>query len=168
MRSLRANIAFLFVSIIAVASAAYAHDEKLGEITIDRPWARATAKMAKAGAVYMTLRNQGQTADRLIAISTDISKKASLHRSIVEDGIMKMRPMSAIDLPPGGQLELKPGGYHIMLMGLSRQLVEDDRFTMTLTFERIGAVTVQVMVGSVAAMDASPSGHDASSHGTKK
>jgi hypothetical protein len=71
-----------------------------------------------------------------------------VHETKMEGGVMKMSPVSKVEVPAGGKVEFKPGGYHIMLMELQRDLKEGETITITLTFEKSGNVTVQASVKS--------------------
>jgi copper(I)-binding protein len=141
--------------VLAVATA-YAHDYRAGEIHIDHPWARASIGAAKAGAAYMTLTNEGTEPDRLLAASVEVAEKAELHTTRMEDGVMRMRQVEAIELAPGESVAIEPGGLHIMMIGLKAPLAEGERFPMTLTFEKAGEVEVEV---AVQAMGESTKGH---------
>lgn len=133
---------------------AHAGDYTVGDITASGPWARASAGKAKNGAAYVTqIVNNGNQVDRLVGVSTPAAKKASLHISKMEGGIMKMLPVKAIEVNPGEPAVLKPGGLHVMLMGLKAPLKEGDMFPMTLTFEKAGTVDVKVMVKKAGAME---------------
>jgi len=98
------------------------------------------------GAAYLLLVNDSSTADRLLRAESDVAKAVELHLSEMKNDIMTMRPVEAIDLPAGGQVELKPGGLHIMLIGLARQLEVGDQVTLTLVFEKAGPLVVQAEV----------------------
>jgi copper(I)-binding protein len=93
--------------------------------------------------VYMTIGNNGSAADRLLTIESPVASAAELHASIDSNGVMSMRPLDGIDIPAGGMVMLKPGGFHIMLVGLKHDLRLDDSFAVVLRFERAGAITVQ-------------------------
>lgn len=97
------------------------------------------------GVVYLTLTNKGQTSDRLISVQSDVADHTELHETIMEaDGLMKMRPVEGgIEIPAGGQTALKPGSYHIMLMGLKQDLKVGDHFSVVLTFEQSEPMTVE-------------------------
>ncbi len=124
-----------------------------GELRIEQPWARASATQgAKAGAAYFTLVNLGAEADRLIAVATPRAKMASLHHSVMDQGVMKMLPVTAVEVSPGEPAVLRPGGLHVMLMGLKAPLVEGETFTLTLTFEKAGSVDIEVTIQGPAAM----------------
>ena len=102
-----------FAASLLIAGAALA---QTGRVEVKNAWARATPGKAENGAAYLTIVSP--VADRLTAISTPEAKAAELHNMTTEGGVMKMRPLSAIDLPAGQQVTLKPGGTHIMLVGL--------------------------------------------------
>ncbi|MGF1612163.1 MAG: copper chaperone PCu(A)C [Kiloniellales bacterium] len=123
-----------------------AHEYKLVELHIDHPLARASIGAAKAGAAYLTITNQGAEADRLVAVATPVARSAELHTHLMDDGVMKMRPVVAIEVAPGEPAVLQPGGLHIMLMGLSAPLQEGQSFPLTLTFEKAGTIEVEVEI----------------------
>ncbi|MBV8652331.1 MAG: copper chaperone PCu(A)C, partial [Alphaproteobacteria bacterium] len=85
-------------------------------IEIDHPWARAST--GKTGVAYLTIVNKGTADDRLVSASTPVAEKAEPHTTISDNGVMKMRPVDGIEDNAGGTAELKPGGLHLMLMGL--------------------------------------------------
>lgn len=124
-----------------------------GDITVENAWARASAKMARAGAAFLTIKNGGD-ADKLIGAKADISKKAELHTHIKDGDIMKMRQVESIAVPANGMAMLQPGGDHVMFMGLTKQLNEGDMFPLTLVFEKAGEIKTHVKVGAAGAMGA--------------
>jgi len=97
-------------------------------------------------AVYLVIRNRGREDDRLVGARTDVARAVELHLSVVEDGVMRMRQVDAVSVPPRGELRLQPGGYHLMLIDLARELKEGDRFDLTLDFEKSGVRVVEVVV----------------------
>ena len=127
------------------AALAQAHSFKLGAIDIGHPYARATVAGQPAGGGYLTLQNAGAD-DRLLSASADVAKSVELHSMSMEGDVMKMRQVEAIDLPKGKLVELKPGGLHIMFIGLKAPLKAGDSFPMTLKFEKAGEVTVEMKV----------------------
>ena len=142
---------------------ALAHDAKVGDLVIMEPWARATIGQVKTGAAYLTVINHGTAGDRLLAVSTPVAAKAQFHSNIMDAGVMKMRPVEAIDIAAKGSTALEPGGIHVMLMGVHSPLKEGDAFAMTLTFETAGSVDVEVHVLGIAAMrpaDTDGEGHE--------
>jgi copper(I)-binding protein len=130
---------------------AQAAEVKAGDLVILEAWARATP--VKTGAAYITVRNDGASADRLTGVSSDAAMMAHLHETKNDNGVMQMRPVDGIDLPPHATVTLKPGGYHIMLMGLTAPLKEGDSFPLALTFAKAGTVTVSVIVKPATAKD---------------
>lgn len=98
------------------------------------------------GAMYMTIRNPTGTPDRLIKAQSDVSKVVELHNVAMKDGVMSMYPVEAIEVPANGEAVLKPGSFHVMLIGLTRDLTVGDTMTVTLTFEQAGDVTVQAPI----------------------
>ncbi len=122
------------------------------EITVEEVWSRPAATMGGGetggnGAVFMTLVNRGGEADRLVAAQADVAEVAELHESKMEGDVMKMQPVEGgIAVPAKGQVTLKPGGLHVMLIGLKQDLKEGDRFPLTLEFEKSGPRTVEAEV----------------------
>lgn len=133
--------AFLCLTATASASA-----QTNSPIEIAHVWARATQASAKNGAVYLTLMNHGTSDDRLTGASTPVAAKTQLHITVNENGVMKMRPIADVPIKAGGSAEFKPGGMHIMLLGLKHPLKAGDSFPLTLTFDKAGAVETMVMV----------------------
>lgn len=139
-------IALTLGAILALAPGASA-----SSVMIMKAYARASAvPTAQTGAAYVSLMNHGAD-DKLLSVSTPAARTAELHKSEEVDGVMKMAPVGALDLPMHGTLEMKPGGYHIMLIGLAKPLAKGEEIELTLTFEKAGEVKVKVPVGEVAA-----------------
>lgn len=132
--------------LVCAATGALAHGYKSGTVEIDHPWSRATAPGAPNGAAYFVLTNLGKDDDRLTAASSPVAEKVELHTHIADNGVMKMRPVNAIEVSPGSPTTLAPGGLHVMLLGLKQPLVKGKAFPLTLVFEKGGPVTVQVEV----------------------
>jgi copper(I)-binding protein len=100
--------------LVAMAGSAFA-----GDISVTGAFARASATpVAKAGAAYMTLVNDGQEPDRLIGVSAEIAGMSHLHETKSENGVMSMSAVDGLDVPAGGKVALQPGGLHVMMMGL--------------------------------------------------
>jgi len=97
-------------------------------------------------AAYMILQNPGKDLDRLVGVKCDVAKTAELHMSQTENGVTSMKQVEAIDIPAGGETELKPGGLHIMLIGLKQDLKAGDLVQLTLDFEKSGTVLVEAEV----------------------
>lgn len=145
-------ISLLAAALLAIAVPSLADDLELGDLAVAQPWARASAGNIRNGAAYFAVTNTGAEPDRLIAVASPAAAHAALHNHVSEDGVMKMRPVEAVELAPGEQVVLEPGGLHVMLMGLARPLVEGESFPLTLTFEKAGDLEVTVEIAGVAAM----------------
>ena len=130
-----------------VANTAWAQTNQL---EVSNAWARATAAKTENGAAYLTILSP--TPDRLLSASSPAAKKTELHTMEMAGMVMKMRPAAGLDIPAGQPVALKPGGEHIMLIGLQQPLREGQSFTLTLNFEKAGARTVSVAVEKAGAM----------------
>lgn len=119
------------------------------KISIEGVWGRPSPKMAAAGAFYMTIRNTGAQADKLIAGKSDACGTVELHESYqMPDGTMGMRMVTggAIDVPAGGTVELKVGGLHIMCIQKKVEFTKGVKIPLTLTFEKSGNMTVEAEI----------------------
>lgn len=144
------KITVLLASVLSLA--AFAHEYKVGTITIGHPWARATPGPVRNSAAFMTFDNAG-AADKLVSVSGDVAKEIQIHSMITEAGVMKMREVTSVDVPANGKAELKPGGFHIMLIGLKEGLKDGEKFPLKLKFEKAGEVTVTVVTEKMAGME---------------
>ena len=96
---------------------------KVGALVIEAPWARATPGGAQVGGAYFKVTNTGVEADRLIGGSLPTAASVEVHEMSMTDGVMRMRKLeNGLEIKPGQTVELKPGGYHIMFMGLREGL----------------------------------------------
>lgn len=113
-------------------------------IKVEQVWSRA-AIVGHEGVVYLTITNSGPT-DSLTGVSTPVAAMADLHRTIDDNGVMKMRSVPALPIEAGKSVTLSPNGYHIMLMNLKQTLKQGDSFPITLTFSKGGQVTATAIV----------------------
>ncbi len=102
--------------------------------------------MGSNSAAYMVITNSGGEADRLLSATSDVASAVEIHISEMKDGVMTMHPVTAIDIPAGGKAELKPGGYHVMLIGIKHDLKAGDKVQLTLNFEKSGQVAVEAEI----------------------
>ena len=119
------------------------------DITIENAWGRPSPKVATAGAFYMTLKNSGGEADKLVSAQSESCEVVELHESYDKgDGVMGMRPVEGgfIEVPAKGQTELKMGGLHIMCIDKLDDFEEGAILTITLSFEKSGEKTVDVEI----------------------
>jgi hypothetical protein len=133
-------------------AAALAQQGGSASIKIDDPWARATPASAKTGAVYLKVENTGAAPDRLTGGSSPVAASLQVHEMKMEKNVMRMRPLpNGLPIPAKGSVSLSPGGYHIMLTGLKKQLKMGETVPVELTFEHAGKVSVNVPVRAMGA-----------------
>lgn len=144
-----ALLASALAALLALPPAAPAegqHAPKAGAIEAAGAWAPASAGAARAGAVYMEIRNRGAGADRLIGASSPAAAAAELHTHVATGDVVRMRRLDGVDVPAGGAVRFAPGGRHVMLIGLRRKLTAGGRLSLTLVFDKAGPVAVEVEV----------------------
>jgi copper(I)-binding protein len=157
----------LFSAIAICAFAANAHCEsspsptyKLGSLVIEAPWARATPGGAQVGGGYLKITNTGQEPDRLIGGSLPSASAVEVHEMSMADGVMKMRRLSdGLEIKPGQTVELKPGGYHLMFMGLREPLKQGQSIKGTLMFAKAGSIDVEYRVAPIGAQSGGDQKH---------
>jgi len=120
-----------------------------GLITVNEPRIRATAPGQTISGAFMTLVNNSETPYALTAVSFSDANTAEIHETSINEGVMRMRKVSRIDIPANGSAELKPGSYHIMLIGLEREMKAGTTETLTLTFSDDSQKTVEAQVGAL-------------------
>jgi copper(I)-binding protein len=117
------------------------------KIVASGAWGRSSAMMTTAGAVYVVIENQGNQSDRLIEVSSAAAKIVQVHESYMDNGMMSMRPVEGgLEIPAGGKVELKPGGYHIMLIDLVKSLEVGSKIVVTLKFEKSGEIALEAEI----------------------
>ena len=132
-------------------AAARAHEFKAGDLEIGHPWSRATGQTRPAVG-YLTIRNHGQRAERLLGAETRIADQVMLHGNVLENGVARMVHLDGLEIPPGAEVALSPKGeYHLMIMGLKQPLAEGDAFPVTLIFEHAGRVDVTFVTAAAGA-----------------
>jgi hypothetical protein len=145
---------------VMLADIAAAEDYPAGPLQIGNPWARATPSGASVGAGYLTIVNKGTEPDRLIGGSAAPASRFEVHSTVVEQGVAKMRTVKTLEIGPGQTVELKPGGMHVMFVGLMQPLKQGQRVKGTLVFEKAGTVEIEFAVQAVGAPAGVPSGHE--------
>lgn len=154
-----------FLLLVLILSACSGETNNQG-LQIKEPWARAAsamlghsqpsemgqegsgAEMTANGAAYMLIANQGETNDKLLSVSSDVAQFVEVHKTEMQDGVMRMQQVEFIEIPAKSQVELKPGGYHVMLIGLKRDLVPGEKIQLLLNFEKAGEISVEAEVRS--------------------
>jgi copper(I)-binding protein len=120
-------------------------------IVITDPMARPAPLEGGTGGAFMTIRNESGQADRLRSADSPAAQSVELHETVDDTGVMRMVPQpDGWEVAPGGRLELKPGGKHIMLLGLVRPLKAGDTIEITLNFDKAGEIRVQAPVKDIA------------------
>ncbi|MDH3691056.1 MAG: copper chaperone PCu(A)C [Gammaproteobacteria bacterium] len=127
----------------------FAQQHILGDIVIDQPRARPTPPGVSTGAGYMTVTNNGDIADKLLATVSEIAERVEIHTHTMDEDVIKMRRVENLEIRAHGSVSLSPGGLHLMLIGLQQQLIVGQHFTVDLVFERAGPTTIEVVVKEV-------------------
>jgi copper(I)-binding protein len=149
-----------FASALTLASfmampSAFAHEIKIGDLTISHPWSRQSPMGADVSAGFMKITNGGASDDKLISATAEIAPMVQLHDMKMEGDVMKMFEVEGgIAIPAGQTVELKPKSLHIMFMKVAKQPMVDTQFKGTLTFEKAGTVEIEYeVVDANATMD---------------
>jgi copper(I)-binding protein len=149
---MRPNILLIAGVLGITVTTATARDYKVGPLDIANPWSRATPKGASVAAGYMKITNTGAAPDRLVSGSSDIAPALEVHEMKMENGVMKMRLVTGgLQIKPGETIELKPGSFHVMFVGLKKPLTVGDHIHARLVFEKAGAVDVEYDVLDIGA-----------------
>lgn len=172
IRSGRSLARLIPIALVALLVAACSGGS--GGINTSGAWARTSPMVAGAGAAYMVIQNTGSAADFLLGGSSDVAKAVEVHETVaIPEGsaapvestgmgagspmaspagmgtggsMMGMQKMDRLEIPAGGSVELKPGSYHLMLIGLTRELKAGEKIDITLKFEKAGDVKVTAEV----------------------
>ncbi len=149
---------FVLAALCVLAAPSFA------QVAVSTPWVRATVPAQKSTGAFMQL--QAASDARLVGVSSPVAERAEIHEMSMQGDTMKMQQVDAIALPAGKVVKLASGGYHIMLLGLKRQMKEGDTVPLTLLIETAGkrdSITVKVPVKPLAFVNAA-SAHAASAH----
>jgi copper(I)-binding protein len=140
------RLAVAVVAAVAAAAPVVGEETAAADITITGAMAFETAPTAMAGGGYMTITNAGAESDRLIGVRADFPR-VELHETVETEGVARMRSVPSIELPPGESVALRPGGLHVMFMGLGGDPFEvGEEVPVTLVFERAGEVEIALPV----------------------
>lgn len=142
----------LSASVVAIAGLAGIAWAEEPTVIVEDAWSRASIGMNRPGAAYMTIRNLGAETETLVGIRTDLAMMPEIHLSATnEQGVSTMTPMGDIEIAPDEAVALEPGGLHVMLMQLSRPMIEGETFALTLVFADGDEATVEVPILGIAA-----------------
>jgi copper(I)-binding protein len=174
VRFVMAGLAVLFPTLHMLPHQVHAHEGLVhegcaanqvftaGDLEISGAFTRAMLPSAKTAGGYLVITNNGATVDRLVGGTTEAAAALQVHKMEMVGDVMKMGAVEGgIEIPAGGTVELAPGGFHLMLMGVQTPFVEGECVAVTLQFETAGAVPVMLSIGGMTA-DAAPAGghHD--------
>jgi copper(I)-binding protein len=135
------------VALVLPLGYAAAAEFKIDSLVIESPWTRATPKGATIGGGYLDIKNNGTAPDRLLSGSVSAARRLQIHRTTIEDGVAKMREVTAgIEIKPGETIKFEPGESHLMFVNLMQPLHEGEKVRGTLTFERAGTIDIEYAV----------------------
>ena len=152
--------AVIFILIAALSASASAGQYALGNLSVERPWAREMPPVAPNGAAYLRIENAGAAADRIVSASSPIARRVEFHTHEMDGGVMKMRRVHWVEVPAQGSVRFAPGGLHMMLIGLKEPLVAGGSFPLTLGFRNAGELEMKVEITGVESTDHSRHGAD--------
>lgn len=135
----------LVVALALVALPAWA------QVSVERPWSRATPPGAKIGVGFLQLRNAGAAPVRVVGASSPVAARVEMHVTMREGDVMRMRQVESFAIPAGGTFELKPGGAHLMLVDLKRPLAKGERVPLTLELGKGAMLQVELRVAELGA-----------------
>ena len=150
----------ILILIAALSGSASARQYTLGNLSVERPWAREMPPVAPNGAAYLRIENAGAAADHVVSASSPIARRVEFHTHEMDGGVMKMRRVHSIEVPAQGSAPFEPGGLHVMLIGLKEPLVAGGSFPLTLGFRNAGELEVKVEITDVESTDHSRHGED--------
>jgi copper(I)-binding protein len=134
------------ILIVALGLAACTAGSSGPQISVEDAWARPVPAAGGNGAVFMRLVNAGDEADQLVGGESPVAGTVEVHKTTMEEGVMKMEHIPGLEIPPKGEVLLKPGDYHVMLIDVGGSLVPGDTLPITLRFEKSGEMEMDVEV----------------------
>ena len=117
-------------------------------IVISDAWARPTMTPGQPGGAYLTVVNNTDQDDRMIAVASSRAGRTMMHDNVHVDGVVRMVMMENVAIPAGGRVAFVPGGKHIMLFGLDAPLQAGQEVPLTLTFEHAGDIAITATVSA--------------------
>ncbi|MEN2494253.1 MAG: hypothetical protein TECD_00144 [Hyphomicrobiaceae bacterium hypho_1] len=133
----------VILTLVGMVERAYSDDILSSSLIIEKPRARETPAGASVGAGYLSILNTGTVEDCLVSVESDISESVEIHSIKIDDGIMRMRMVKGgLNIMPKTKVNLKPGGHHLMFIGLKAPLIAGEQFNVILNFKIAGKVEV--------------------------
>jgi copper(I)-binding protein len=146
-----ANLILGLALAVSVAADLHAQAPDSKAIAVQDPWARATPRGVTTGAAYVTLSNDGASADELVSVTTPVANTIQFHKETEENGISHMRQLRTVELPAGAKVTFAPGDMHMMMLGLKQPLIEGQAVPLTFVFKNAGKIDVMAPVAKVGA-----------------
>jgi copper(I)-binding protein len=144
----RALVTLAAFAVHAFGSEALAGDYRVGGLEIRRPWTR-PAQAGMNGVGYLTLVNVGGKPVKLLRVESPVARSVTVHQTSQAGGVSSMRPVTdGLTIPPGGTVAFAPGGYHLMLMGLTRGQALGGKVPLTLVFDAGRRIRIELSVES--------------------
>lgn len=156
MKFMKLLSAALLVGVLALNAESdmfLSHAGEKNSMMVSDAWSRARPADAIIGGAFATLHNMEDEEDRLVAASSPVADRVEIHSSAMKDGVMSMFRIEELVIPAGETIMMKPGSFHVMLMGLKEPLTKGKEFPVTFNFAHAGEVTVTVHVKEAGAMD---------------
>jgi len=148
------------IAFVSIISDIGAKNYTYKQVNASDPWARATSKLAKTGAVYIkNIHNKGKNAVKITGFSANIAKKVQLHNTVVKNEVAKMQHIEFLEIGPNKSVQFNPGGLHIMLMGLKRPLEKNSHFPLIIKFEKLGNLEIMVNIKNIGWSQKKPSNY---------
>jgi hypothetical protein len=123
----------MYKTLVVALLTALTTTQAAAQVTVKDPWVRATVPQQKASGAFMQITAAQDT--RLVEAKSPVAGVVEIHEMKMENNVMKMRAVPGVDVPAGKAVDLKPGGYHVMLMDLKEQMKEGATVPVTLVFE---------------------------------
>lgn len=160
LRGLAPLTLLALASLVAPATAQHQSVYRLGDLEITEPWTRATPGGAVVAGGFMRIANKGAQPDRLVGGAFSLSKRFEIHEMKMDGGVMQMRPLDkGLEIPAGATVELKPGGYHVMMIDLTAPVRQGAPLRGALQFEKAGKIEIDFMVAPIGASAPPSHGH---------
>ncbi len=147
---MKRNTLAILIAGLSLSFSVHAHEVKVGSIKIEHAYTRATVPGQQVAGGFMKIENKG-AADQLVSASSPVAGEVQLHEMTMDGNVMKMRQVKEISVPARGEVELKPGGLHLMFMNIKAPLTAGETVPVKLKFAKTGEVEVKMPVNAMGA-----------------
>lgn len=138
----------ILASLLILICTPFASFAQSSDIVVSGEWARPILIAGRPGSAYFHIENTGSEDDKLVMVTSSVSPRLEIHEHTMTDGVMKMGKVDGIVVPAGGSVDLKPGGYHIMIFDSIKKYATGEEIDLKLTFEKSGVIEKTVTVFS--------------------